>query len=335
MRLFLLITSVIISILLVISVVLAIKPELSEQLLSSKDNCNTSSYTTAQEYIEAALTVESKGNSNCAIKLWKKVVDKRPTDVSALANLAIRLSENEYYQESILYYKKAIKLGGGSSDLFAWYARSLRQLNQISSAIEWYYRTLSIEPELSDITAELSELLAMENLQYEALNILEGYEELTGHSKYFAARKTSLQAVLDEETASSQEKLFKVPKLYNNHFYISSRLSKNKKFRSKSFLVDTGASLLTINKSLLKKNKVNYKILKRSVRMMTADGEKVRAKLVRIPYFKLGPFELNNVKAISCKECQALIGQNILNNYDISTQRVNGVEFLTLKSREK
>ena len=98
-------------------------------------------------------------------------------------------------------------------------------------------------------------------------------------------------------------------------------------------MVDTGASILAMNKSWLEDNDVKYQTIKSRVRMLVADGKKIKAKLVKIPYFKLGPFELKNVKAIICKHCQPLIGQNILKHFDMSTQRVNGVEFLHLKKR--
>lgn len=323
-----------VAVLFIISIIFTLSPDLPKRIFSWNDDCGASSLKTTQDYIDEALEVESKGDIDCSIKLWKMVVDKRPTDSSALANLAIRLSENERHKESIPYHQRAIKLGAGASDVFAWYARSLRQLNHIPEAIEWYYHTLSINPKLSDITAELSELLAIQNSHYEAFNLLEGFEELTGHDSYYSARKTALQAsfVQDSDTNESNQS-FRIPKLYNNHFYISARLSENKKHKSKSFMIDTGASLLVLNRALLKKNDVKYKTLKKRARAKTADGKRIKVKLVRIPYFKLGPFELKNVKAIVCKTCEPLIGQNILGKFNMSTTRSKGVEFLSLEKR--
>lgn len=302
-------------------------------ITTSENECDTSSYKTASDFEEAALEVEYQGDSECAILLWEKVVSKRPTDTSALYNLAIRLTESERYQESIVYYEKLLELGSGSSNLFAWYARSLRQLGQIPLAIEWYYKTLSVEPDLSDITAELAELLSLQKQYYEALNILSGYEELTGFSVYFEARKISLQTILDNLSETGTENDFRVPKIYNDHFYISARLSEDSKKRNKAFMIDTGATLLVLNKELLDENAVKYKTLKSKIKVSVANGKKVTAKLIQLPYLKLGPYELSNVKAVTCKNCEPLIGQNILKHFDLSTKRVNGVEFMYFKKR--
>lgn len=330
----LLIASAVFSVLLIVTLTFSIFPELPKKLFSS-DKCNLSSYSSAQEYRQAALDVEYGGDSKCAIELWKKVVEKRATDVSALSNLAMRLTQAEQYQESLNYYERSIKLGGGASDTFAWYARSLRQLNRMPLAIAWYYRTLSIDPELPDITMELSELLALQNQHYEAIAVLAGFEEATGKEGYFDTRKISLQATLDNIPSSDEKKSFRVPKLHGNHFYISVRVSDSRKHKPKAFIVDTGASILTMDKKWLDDNDVKYRVIKSRVRMMVADGKIIRAKKVKIPYLKLGAFELHDVKAVICKYCQPLIGQNILKRFDLNTQRVNGVEFLYLKERSK
>lgn len=298
------------------------------------DKCNISDYSTAHEYQQAALDVEAyEGDAECAIELWKKVVEMRPTDVTASANLAMRLTQSDRHREALEYYKETLKLGGGDSEVFAWYARSLRELGQIPLAVDWYYRTLSVNSRLSDITGELSELLAMQNQRYEAINVLASFEELTGYSNYFKGRKVSLQAALDEQGRNYEKQSFRVPKLHNDHFYIFARLSENIEHRGKAFMVDTGATMLTLDQTWLDEQKTDYKVVKSRIRAQVADGRTIKAKLIKLPSFQLGPFELHNVKAFLCKNCASLIGQNILENFDLQTKRINGVEFLHLKER--
>ena len=337
MKTFFLISSAILSTLLLIFSVFYYFPELPKQLFvedKPKDKCMIAASSTSSEYRNAAQDRTEYGDYQCAIKLWKKVIKKRPTDVSALASLALLLSQTEQHQESLLYYDKLIKLGAGDSDTFAWYSRSLRYLNKIPEAIDWYYRTLSVDPNLEDITSELGELLAYTNQHYEAISLLTGYEELTGNEVYFQARKILLQTTLDNLPNIEKKNSFRIPRLYNNHFYVSARVSKNKKLKPKTFIIDTGASSLVTNKKWLRQNNVRYKVLKK-MRAKIANGKVIKVTQIKIPYFQFGPFELKNIKAVICKGCEPLIGQNILNRFDMTTKRINGVDFMYLKERGK
>lgn len=316
---------------LTVGLILFLLPGVSSQLAALTGWCDLSDASSASEYEQAALTLEAKGNLPCAVTAWQKVVEKRPTEVSGLANLAIRLTHAERYQEALPYYEQAIRLGGGAADLFAWYGRTLRQLNQIQPATDWYYRSLSVNAELADVTAELSELLALQNRHHEAINVLAGYEEITGFSNYFSGRKISLQTAIDSTTAV--DTLFRVPKLHDKHFYIASRLSEDTAHKGKVFMIDTGASMLTISQTWLDDEEIAYKTLSNKAQATVANGAKIRVKLVKLPYFKLGPFTLNDVKALVCERCQPLIGQNVLEHFDMTTQRINGVEFLSLNKR--
>lgn len=338
MKNFIIITSTVLTTLLLITAIFYFFPELPKQLFigseSTESECKILPDLTPTEYRYAANESEENANYKCATELWKKVIEKRSTDVPALARLAILLSQTDRHQESLLYYDKLIKLGAGDSDTFAWYSESLRHLNKIPEAIDWYYRTLSVKPNLEDVTEELAELLAYTNQYFEAIDLLTGFEELTGQDVYYQARKILLQTALDNLPDTEKKKSFRVARLYNNHFYVSARISKNKKIKAKAFIIDTGASLLVTNKKWLTSNNIQYKVIKNS-KAKIANGKIIKVKLIKIPYFQFGPFELHNVKAAICKDCEPLIGQNILNRFDMTTKRINGVDFLYLEQRGK
>lgn len=305
-------------------------PDLPRQLAGLADECKSASYYSSYEYRQAAIEARDSGDLKCAVKLMEKVVEKRPNDVPDLGNLAMLLAMAERYQESMPYFEKYVKLGGGALDTFAWYADAFRQLDQIQPAINWYYRALSVSPNAYDVTEDLAELLALQGRPYEAINILTGFEEITDQPGYYRARKLTLQMALDSHNHPGQ--VFRIPKL-NQHFYIASRLAADAEHPDKAFMVDTGASLLTMDEGWLTSNEVNHKVIKKRVRAVVANGDRISAKLVKIPYFKLGPFELNDVNAVVCDGCQPLIGQNVLEHFDMSTVKVNGVEFLYLERR--
>lgn len=283
---------------------------------------------TARKLEKLALQTELDGDTECAIKLWEKIVQKNPSDGSAAVNLAMRLTEEERYKEASPYYERSIDLGVGAYDAFAWYARNLRSLGQTSDAITWFYRTLAVKPTLSDITSELSELLLSENRPYEALNLLSNFDKVIGESNYFKAKRIAILSNIDYTKKETES--FTIAKSNNDHFLIYINFSPTE---GRSFLIDTGATSLVMDKKTLDASKIRYKILKPNIKMETANGQIISGQKVKLDYLQFGPFKLNDVEATICEGCSLLIGQNILNKFDLRTERQQGVEFLNMTKR--
>jgi len=320
-------TLVVTSILLAVGLVLS--PNISKTLFETED-CPNSTNLKISELKKLALEVEHDGKTECSIQLWKEVVKKRPADGKAAVNLAMRLTEAEHYKEALPYYEHSIKLGVGAYDAFAWYARTLKYIGKRPEAIIWYYRALSVNPKLSDITAELSELLVLEDRPYEALSLLGSYDKVIAKRDYFKARRIS---ILTQITPKDKEvKSFTVAKSRNDHYFVYVGFSENKGL---PFLIDTGASTLTLDEKLLNEMDIKYKIVKSDLKFKVADGRLITGKKIELSTFQVGPYNLNNVTAITCSECSSLVGQNILNQFDLTTKRKEGVEFLTMTPRDQ
>lgn len=301
--------------------------------LDTKKRCPTEiPGSTAQDYREAALKIEATGNLNCAITYWQKVVDKRPTDVSDLANLAMRLTQAERYTEALPYYERTLQLGGGYYDLFAWYARNFRQLGRQQEAIDWYYRTLSVNSLLADITEELSQLLVMNHQHYEALNLLSGFAEKLGAPNRFKANLIAIQTTLASNPETNKDRqVFRTAKLGDEHFYVLVKLTAQG--ANHAFMVDTGATMVSFDEAFLEDHQVDYQTTKKVVKMKVADGRTIRGNQIKLSTFQFGPHVLQNVTAVVCESCASLVGQNVLNQFDLRTEKVNGVEFMYLTRR--
>lgn len=117
---------------------------------------------------------------------------------------------------------------------------------------------------------------------------------------------------------------------FGDHFYAPVTVGDS---RPVAFVVDTGASTLTVNDALLDKSKAVYKVVNPSLPIRLADGRRIMARSVRISALKVGPFELKDVQAVSCRDCLPLLGQSVLSKFDLKTAKVQGVEFVAFSPR--
>ena len=108
---------------------------------------------------EAAIACQSKRDFACAEQNWQGYVAARPTDAQAIANLGVAMNERDEHEQAIVQFKKAIDLGEGTYDLFAYYADSLTKLGRTNDAIDWYYKSLAVVPQLVDVRGNLAKLL--------------------------------------------------------------------------------------------------------------------------------------------------------------------------------
>jgi clan AA aspartic protease (TIGR02281 family) len=98
-------------------------------------------------------------------------------------------------------------------------------------------------------------------------------------------------------------------------------------------MVDTGATLTTMNDDMLKQLKLPYKVVNDRVPLHTADGRVASARQIAIESMNVGPFELHNMQVFICPNCASLLGQNSLSQFNLRSSRNQGVEFLTFEPR--
>ena len=278
---------------------------------------------------------ERAGDMACAQEAWTGNVKLRPGDGVAHANLGHVMSQRDDPAHAVVEYKRSIDLGEGTYDLFAWYADSLSGLGRNDEAIDWYYKSLAIVPNLVDVRGKLAKLLMAAGRRYEALSLLESYDTIAaseGRHGYFEGQRITIESALSgaaPAAASGEARSLRLP-VMGSHFFAPVALGSG---RPSAFVVDTGASATTVTQEMLDESKVAYRVVQPVVTMTTADGRVVRAQGITIATLSVGPYVLHDVPAVKCMHCVALLGQSSLSHFDLKSSRTQGVEFLTLTPR--
>lgn len=294
------------------------------------------SESSSEDYMQAVAACMRSGNYDCAEKNWVQYLRLRPNDSNALANLGIVMNLRDNNKGAVVQFERAIDLGEGAYDLFAYYADSLAKIGRTEDAIDWSYKALAVVPNLVDVRGRLAKLLVLQKRYYEALSLLSSFDDNTrslGQQPYFEGQRIAIETALSRNVtgAESESTSLRLPK-YRDHFYVPITVGES---RPAAFLVDTGASLLTMSDDYLARSKVKYKVIDRGGRsMQTADGRKVAGRMVSVQSLRVGPYEVRDTQAFTCKDCTLLLGQSILSKFDIKSTKKQGVEFLILSPRK-
>ncbi len=290
---------------------------------------------TPAELQKSALECMRNQDFECAEQDLQEYVRLRPNDGSAFARLGIVQNQRSEDAKAVASFQKAISLGEGTYDLFYYYANSLANLGKTDQAIDWYYKTLDVVPSLVDARGNLTKLLLQKKRYFEALALLASFDDhLTaiGQQPYFTGQRISIEADMRQADPKQFEEKsqLRLSKTYGN-FYAPVILGQS---QVTAFVVDTGATFTVVSDHFLRKSKARYKLIRSGVEMRIANGKRVRANLINIDSMMLGAFHLKDVSAVECSGCLLLLGEKTLSRFDISSSKVEGVEFLTLKPRK-
>ena len=271
------------------------------------------------------------GDHKCAEENYRWLLKQKPNDVVIQANMAFALTLQDKHTEAIELYQKLINEGEGTYDLFAYFAKSLQAAGREDEAITWNYRALSIVPNLVDVRSELAKLLVKNGRPYEALSLLasfDDYLETQGKGYYFKAQRISIAAALPSSPESAKT-IVKAAKI-DGHYY-SVIIGKNGE--PLSFMIDTGASHTTISRQTLETLGLSVPKEAKRVVMHTADNRQIDGQQFHLAKLQVGPYSLKNVQVIVCETCASLLGQTTLERFDLTTSKIDGVEFLAMKPR--
>lgn len=270
----------------------------------------------------------------CQEASWREYVRLRPDDAVGAARLGMVLNLRDKHEEALVHLKRSLDLGAGAYDLFAFYADSHDKLGHTGDAIEWSYKALSVAPSLVDVRGHLASLLLKTNRPYEALSLLQAYDnqlEAKGGRPYFVAQRISIETAIEqaEPEKNVERTALRLP-AFSGHFFAPVTLGSSK---PRAFMVDTGASRTSLSDTMLRETKAVYRVTEPQVNMRTADGRVALARGIVIESMRVGPFEFKNVPAIACADCASLLGQASLAHFDMQSVRAQGVEFMLLARR--
>jgi tetratricopeptide (TPR) repeat protein len=289
-----------------------------------------------EEFKRTAIQCTKSRDLLCAEKMWAEYVTLRPADANAIANLGIILNKRGKHKAAIANFERAIDLGEGTYDLFAFYADSLADTGKIDEAIDWSYKSLSVVPTLVDVRGDLAKLLVSRNRHHEALALLAAYDgqlEDKGKKPFFSAQRIAIETGLERNRPPAEAATLelRLPKL-GEHFYAPVKCGES---RSSAFMIDTGASDTFVSESFLSNSKVPYEALDQTVSVKLADGRVIKGRRVKFREMRIGPFEISHVRAVACENCTHLLGQTTLTQFDLKSSKAQGVEFLTLTQRPR
>lgn len=271
------------------------------------------------------------GDYPCAEENFRWLLEKKPNDVRIQANLAFSLTSQNKHANAISIYQKLITEGEGSYDLFAYYATSLSANGDIEDAITWNYRALSIVPKLVDVRGKLATLLVKQGRPYEALALLTSFDEQLVQQRrkpYFKGRRIAITSTLP--THPAQDMISMRAAKISDHYY-SVVLGKDN--APIPFMIDTGATHTTMSPVTLATLGVTMPPDTRYIKFQTADSVEHTGQKIVLDHLQLGPYSLHKITVIVCDSCFSLLGQTTLDRFDLKTNMIDGIEFLSMKLR--
>lgn len=282
---------------------------------------------------ERALVCQARGDYACADNMWTRYLEVGSEDHGARATLGMIKTQRGDDPGAIREFERALSSGTGGYDLFAYYARSLSRVGRTSEAISWYHGALTAVPSLVDVRRELSHLLLAQGRHFEALAVLEAFDakrELNGQPAYFAADRVAVQdAIRTNKSETTPPGEFRLAAV-GGHFFVPVALGWA---RSTPFMVDTGATVVSVSSKALNESGVQYRVVDGNAQVTVADGRKVPARLLLLERLQVGPYLLRDVKAVSCDTCAALLGASAISKFDLKSSKEHGTEFLSFVPR--
>jgi len=289
---------------------------------------------TVENYKAGVAACMKAGDLECAEKNWRQVLRLRPNDGQAMANIGILLNRRDDHRGAVAMFERAIDGGDGAWDLFSYYADSLEKLGRTDDAIAWSYRALKLVPSLVDVRGRLAKMLVQQHKYYEALALLGAFDDDLAakcHGAYFEGQRMAIENAIERQGAAAPAERggLRVAAEFK-HFFVPVTLGRA---RPATFMVDTGATVVTIDEAMLAESKVAYRARDKRMVAILADGRRQEGRALTVAALRVGPYELKDVPVFVCKACVPLLGQSALSRFDLASSRSQGVEFLTLKPR--
>jgi predicted aspartyl protease len=187
----------------------------------------------------------------------------------------------------------------------------LTKVGRVDDAIDWSYKSLAVMPKLVDLRGKLAKLLVLQKKYYEALALLGSFDaemRAAGQPAYFEGQRIAIETALARNSGASptERTSLRLPS-FGGHFFAPVTMGEA---RPVPFVVDTGATTLTVSEEHLDRSKVPYKLSTGSCPGKLADGRKVSGRRVTIQALRVGPYELKDVSAFVCRDCALLCSGN-------------------------
>ena len=288
--------------------------------------------------LSEAFVCQRDGDIPCAEADLVAYTKKYPTDPKGFGQLAILLTQDGRHKESLYYYQQAEKLGVGTYDFEAGYAKSLEATGQTDAAIVKNQAVLNFYPTLVDVRGSLANELLQKGRGKEALDLLESFDrqrEDEGEQPYFIAQikqiklnlggdyaKQALAADKDAQAAAAAPEAAPGQTIVKGSPYLGTLLVQVSVDGAtpQGFVVDSGAGVVSLPYGSAQRYFAAGIIRPGDLRgvgqVRLANGAVAPARLYNLRSITVGGREIRNVPAaIYNGSGPCLLGQSFLKRF--------------------
>ncbi len=262
----------------------------------------------------------------CLVAAYQRMIQNDPNDVSAKANLAFQLTTLKRFTDADPIYREILASGTGTYDLMAFHAVNLTGLGQRLDAIKWFEKSLGINPNLVDATQKLASLYVQEKRPAEAISLLQSF--IYRFPSAAGSLSGDLSADLELFERAKPVERIRLVGFSDGHFALPLQLRENK--TAELFMVDTGASVVSMPKSDIEKYWPELLKKSRPTQFSLADGSKIEAQVATLPLVKIGSWDFKNIEVAFCDSCARLAGMSLLKKLKMETSSDGELSTLTL-----
>jgi tetratricopeptide (TPR) repeat protein len=243
------------------------------------------------------------------------------------AFLAFLYFKLEKYEKALFIYKKLINDSDSPEQYIFYYASCLFHQGEIDKALALHYQLFAIDNAFIDNVESILRILLKKQKKQEGLDFLGGYfRKYPSAQDYLGLYEHRFEQIIDHNKVDSS-----VMRIHgiDNIFHTKIKIGTNGELYT--YIIDTGASFMTISPIIFKNNKGVIKKTGKRYTFLNADGIKNEEEEVYIDWIKIGDIELKNVKAILKQKGDNLLGQSVLDKLNINIQKENNINVMTLR----
>lgn len=289
---------------------------------------STFKMTTAKDEARMAFICKEKGMHICAAKAYTKALAKSPKSYNLAGALGIELVKVGEFDRAILTFQNYFSHEDGTDVHKQHFARALSKKEYVDDATEWYYKALQANAKNFDGAKELIGHLSLNENYVEALSVIGHYNTLFPKTRKGWAKITKeVKAKYAAHTAKYDVKEIKIAGINK---YLHAPVKFQEMGETQLFMVDPDSEFLTVDLQQLSAMGANFES-RGEKEVMATNGKYLKGTEVILKEFHVGPFTLNNVKAMACDNCAFLLGKEVLKKLNFKAQDNKGIKYITLK----
>ncbi len=284
--------------------------------------------TTAKDEARMATVCKDMKKHKCAADAYTKALAKAPKSYNLAGALGVELSRIGEHDRAILTFQNFFSHEDGNDVHKQHFARSLSEKEYIVDATEWYYKALQANAKNFDAAKELIQHLVKNEQHVEALSVIGHYNVLFPKTRKEWAKTTDqVKQAYNDYTSKYAIEEIKIAGI-NKYLHAPVKFAGHKD--TQLFMVDPESEFLTVDLKQIQEMGLDYKDLGEK-EVMATNGRYLKGTQIVLPELKVGPFALQNVKAIACDRCAFMLGKDVMKRLNFKAQTNKGIKYITLK----